>query len=155
MKLRRATLVLAAMLLGVVVASNGLAARGGGGRSGGHGGGHSGGHGGGHSRGHAGHFHGHGGHFASGRHFAPRFRTRVFIGAPLFAPFYFYPPPSPYYYPEPVVVPSAPAYVEQYPGQIVPQQPSYWYYCSSANAYYPYVKECPEGWQQVMPQPPS
>ena len=27
----------------------------------------------------------------------------------------------------------------------------YWYYCGSAGAYYPYVAECPEGWQPVVP----
>lgn len=31
----------------------------------------------------------------------------------------------------------------------------YWYYCTSAQAYYPYVKQCPEGWQQVPATPPS
>jgi hypothetical protein len=25
-------------------------------------------------------------------------------------------------------------------------------YCASANAYYPYVAQCPEGWKQVVPQ---
>ena len=146
MKLRRATLVVAAMLLGAVVAADALAARGGG-RSGGRGGGHGGSH--------SGHVGAHRGHHAGG-HFVPRFRTSVFIGAPLIAPFYFYPPPPPYFhYPEPVLAPSAPAYIEQHPGQIAPQQPSYWYYCPSSNAYYPYVKECPEAWQQVIPQPPS
>ena len=147
MKLRRATLVLASMLLGAVVASDALAARGGG-RSGGRGGGHWGSH--------SGQVGAHRGHHAGGGHFVPRFRTSVFIGVPLFAPFYFYRPPPPYffYYPEPVLAPSVPAYIEQYPGQTAPQS-SYWYYCASSNAYYPYVKDCPEGWQEVAPQPPS
>jgi FKBP-type peptidyl-prolyl cis-trans isomerase FkpA len=30
-------------------------------------------------------------------------------------------------------------------------QASVWYYCSDAKAYYPYVRECPSGWQQVVP----
>lgn len=86
----------------------------------------------------------------------PRYRAGVFIGAPLFAPFYYYPPPPPYYYyPAPIMAPSAPAYIEQYPGQSAPDPSSYWYYCASANAYYPYVRDCPEGWQPVAPQPPS
>jgi len=34
------------------------------------------------------------------------------------------------------------------------QQPiqQYWYFCNSKNAYFPYVKECPEGWMQVVPK---
>ena len=146
MKLRRGTLVLAAMLLGTVIASDAPAR--GGGRSGGHGGGHGGGH--------AANFGGQSGHFAGGTHFVPRFRTRVFIGASLFAPLYYYPLPPPYYYdPAPAYIDPAPTYIEQYPGQTAPQQSFYWFYCTSSNAYYPYVKDCPGGWQQVAPQPPS
>jgi Ni/Co efflux regulator RcnB len=29
-----------------------------------------------------------------------------------------------------------------------------WYFCPSANAYYPYVNQCPEGWQVVPASPP-
>lgn len=32
-----------------------------------------------------------------------------------------------------------------------PAVAQYWYYCGSAGAYYPYVAECPEGWQPVVP----
>jgi len=28
---------------------------------------------------------------------------------------------------------------------------SYWYYCESAQEYYPYVSTCPEGWVPVAP----
>jgi hypothetical protein len=32
----------------------------------------------------------------------------------------------------------------------------FWYWCDSAQQYYPYVGGCPEGWRQVAPQqPPS
>ena len=31
-------------------------------------------------------------------------------------------------------------------------QASPWYYCNDAKAYYPYVRECPSGWKQVVPQ---
>jgi FKBP-type peptidyl-prolyl cis-trans isomerase FkpA len=31
------------------------------------------------------------------------------------------------------------------------QAPS-WYYCDDTKAYYPYVRECPSGWRQVVPQ---
>jgi hypothetical protein len=148
MKPWRAMLVLAGMLLGIAVASDALAARGG--RSGGHSGGHAGAHSGSHAAGTR-------GHFSGGGHFAPRFRTGVFIGAPLFAPLPFYSyPVAPYYdYSAPLMAPAAPVYIEQYPGQAEPQPSTDWYYCASTNGYYPYVKECAEGWQRVPPQPPS
>jgi hypothetical protein len=83
-------------------------------------------------------------------------RVGVFIGAPLFWPGY-YPGPYyyPYYYPPVVAVPSAPSqYIERGEGQAAPQQQSgYWYHCSNPEGYYPYVKECPGGWEQVTPQP--
>jgi len=98
------------------------------------------------------HFSAHSG-FAHHGHFHPHFRSRiVIIGAPLFAPFYY---PAPYYYYPPVAAMpySPPQYIEQ--GVAAPEQSQgYWYYCADAKAYYPYVKECPEGWQRVMPQPP-
>jgi hypothetical protein len=31
--------------------------------------------------------------------------------------------------------------------------PATWYFCREANAYYPYVKQCPGGWQRVPAQP--
>jgi len=143
------------MLLGAAIASNTLAASGGG-HSGGPGGGASGGRGGGASGGHAAQGGGHGGHYRGGGHYVPRYYSGVFIGAPLYAPFYYYYPPLlPYYdYPMPGVAPTAPIYIEQYPPQTAPQQSWYWYYCASSNAYYPYVNYCPEGWKQVAPQPP-
>jgi FKBP-type peptidyl-prolyl cis-trans isomerase FkpA len=44
--------------------------------------------------------------------------------------------------------------ISQPSAQTAPQsgQASFWYYCSDAKAYYPYVRECPSGWQQVVPQ---
>ena len=96
-------------------------------------------------RSHGHHFHGHHhrGHFG------------VFIGAPW--PWY-YPPPYYYpYYPGTIVVPSSPPqYIErsdEAAASTLP--PGYWYYCRNPDGYYPYVKECPGGWQQVAPQPPS
>jgi hypothetical protein len=37
----------------------------------------------------------------------------------------------------------------------VPSQGSsnYWHYCRNPEGYYPYVKNCPNGWLQVAPQP--
>ena len=37
--------------------------------------------------------------------------------------------------------------------QAAPQPGNMWYFCDEAKAYYPYVKTCPAGWQQVTPQP--
>jgi hypothetical protein len=52
-------------------------------------------------------------------------------------------------------VPSAPAvYVQRQ--DIEPaasQSNNYWYYCRNPEGYYPYVKQCTEGWLQVAPQP--
>lgn len=89
---------------------------------------------------------------------------------PYYSPFYspFYYPPA--YYPPVVVVPPAPpVYIEQsvqpaYPqySQPVPPpvpqaapQSTWWYYCPDSQSYYPYVKQCPAGWQQVTPQTPG
>ena len=30
-----------------------------------------------------------------------------------------------------------------------------WYFCEASNAYYPYVKECPQGWKNVPAVPPA
>jgi len=85
-------------------------------------------------------------------------RFGVFIGGPAYWPGAYYSPYySPYYYPRVVAVPAAPpTYVEQ--GDERPaaaQTQSYWYYCAESKTYYPYVKQCPGGWQQVAPQPPA
>ena len=75
---------------------------------------------------------------------------------------YYYPWPylygDPFYTPSPVVVvPSSPqVYIEQSdvaaePAGNAAQQ--YWYFCKGSSKYYPYVKECPGGWQKVSPQP--
>ena len=67
---------------------------------------------------------------------------------------YFYPQPV-YPYPNPyipstiVVTPSAPAASAPAPAPM-----EYWYYCKSANAYYPYVASCPENWVRVPATPP-
>lgn len=66
---------------------------------------------------------------------------------------------SPYYYPPtyyaPVMVNQPPVvYVEQAAQAPAPVS-NYWYFCRSAKAYYPYVKECREGWQPVAAQPPG
>jgi len=56
-----------------------------------------------------------------------------------------------------------------YPPYVIQQQPSvyemqtpqrdeeyYWYFCPDSKNYYPYVKQCPNGWLKVVPpQGPS
>ncbi|MBL8468702.1 hypothetical protein [Methyloversatilis discipulorum] len=80
------------------------------------------------------------------------------------SPFY-YPPPyyyGPAYYPPVVIERAPPVYVERDPQPVAPAPsmspppppPSTWYYCASADGYYPYVTACPEGWQSVAAQPP-
>jgi len=76
----------------------------------------------------------------------------VWVGGPVWYPYPYYAPPPVVVQPSPPVVvqPSAPqTYVQS--RDTAPE--SYWYYCQSAKGYYPYVKECPSGWQRVAPQP--
>jgi len=99
------------------------------------------------SRSHHG-FHGH----------RPFVGTRVFIG-PIWwgSPFWWGPPyPYPYAYPyyalPPVIVQQAPpVYIQQEPQ---PSPQAYWYYCPNPQGYYPYIKECPQGWMTVVPPSP-
>ncbi len=87
--------------------------------------------------------------FVGHRHccFGPRFFFGVGVATPFFYPYpYAYPYPYPVYSPPVVVESSPPVYVQQDP------RPQYWYYCQSSQAYYPYVRECPGGWLQVVPQ---
>jgi len=68
-----------------------------------------------------------------------------FFGGPVFvAPWFgFW---EPFWFPPPVVIQApAPVYVQQSPA------PTYWYYCADAQAYYPYVQQCPGGWLTVVP----
>ncbi len=66
---------------------------------------------------------------------------------------------DPYYSPAPEVVappPEPQVYIER--GNSVGEQVQtpgrqYWYFCRGSNRYYPYVKECPGGWQAVPPRP--
>jgi len=84
----------------------------------------------------------------------------VGIGWPFWGPWwyspYYYPYSYPYYYPPAVAGPSTPpVYIER--AQPAPSSTSsgVWYYCPKSRGYYPYVKECPGGWQTVPAQPPS
>jgi hypothetical protein len=141
MKVLKATQIMGLILLGAVMAGSTLAQR--------HGG-HSG-----------------GSHFSGSHHSGSHVGIGVYFGGPAFwyypSPYYYYPPPyyyspyyySPYYYyPPAATVPySPPAYVEQ--GTSTERfESNWWYYCAGSDRYYPYVKECPGGWQRVTPQPP-
>jgi hypothetical protein len=65
-------------------------------------------------------------------------------------PYWWYYPAPPYYsYPPPVIVQEPPVYVQPPPA---PPE-SYWYYCPSAQAYYPNVRSCPEVWIKVPRRP--
>ncbi len=103
--------------------------------------------------------------------------------APYYAPYYgpYYAPYYAPYAPPVAAVPGPPVYIErreiappareatQTPGQAAPaapqrstevqqpaeQQQHWWYYCWNPQGYYPYVRECPGGWQRVTPQPPA
>lgn len=70
-------------------------------------------------------------------------------------PTYAYPP---YYYPYSapvVVVPSAPTtYIQQAPPEEpIPAASDWYYYCRKPEGYYPYVRQCPGGWQRIPTQP--
>lgn len=77
-------------------------------------------------------------------------RVGIWFG-PVWGPVYPY--PYPYYYaPPPVVVRQEPEiYIEPQPSE----EQNYWYYCTNPKGYYPYVKECSEGWTKVVPRPPE
>lgn len=110
---------------------------------------------------HRGHGHGH-----SHR---PNVYFGLSYGFPIYAPRYFpapyyaypgYPVPAPaYIYPPAVIRYSAPTvYIERGVVQAEPapsQAANDWYYCAASQAYYPYVNECPGGWQRVPAQPPA
>ncbi|TRW94224.1 hypothetical protein [Candidatus Methylobacter oryzae] len=80
-----------------------------------------------------------------------------YFGAPLYPyPYYRDPFYYPYYPPNVITIPAAPpVYIQQPPPTIQQYPHGYWYYCRPLEGYYPYIKECPGGWQQVEPIPPS
>jgi hypothetical protein len=114
---------------------------------------------------------GHGGYYGHGGHGGYYGHSNVGVGVVIdpfwfgfgpgyYARPYYYPPYyySPYYYPPAVVSAPAepPVYIER--GEAVepaPQASPSWYYCADPQGYYPYVKQCPGGWQAVAPQPPT
>lgn len=93
------------------------------------------------------------GHGYYGGYYGPRYY------GPAYYPYYAAPVYSaPVVVQQPVVVqPQPQVYIEQQQPQTTGVQPRenspYWYFCAERNAYYPYVKSCPSGWQQVSPTP--
>lgn len=88
----------------------------------------------------------HGGHHEWHRH------GGIFIGpafgwpGPFDDPFFQFPP-------APIVVQPPPVYIERgNDSGALASSGQFWYYCESAGAYYPYVKQCPEGWKTVLPR---
>jgi hypothetical protein len=94
---------------------------------------------------------GHSGHWHKGHWHRRLHRSRgvrVFISPGLVVPFGAY--WGPYPAASVVITPPPRVYVIEPP----PPPPHYWYYCDAAQAYYPYVHQCPGGWRQVVPTPP-
>ena len=144
--------VLIAAVLVMTLLASGMASADGYHRGGGHYGYHyRGGHYGGHWGG------GHYGHYYRGGHYGSYWSgVRVGIGWPFWGPSWYSPYYNPYYYPPAVAVPSTPpAYIEQAQPEPSSAPSDVWYYCPDSRTYYPYVKECPGGWQTVPAQPPS
>jgi len=54
---------------------------------------------------------------------------------------------SPYWYPSVAVVDQPTVYI-----QAPPEPTAYWYYCPSAQAYYPQTATCQEPWVKVPPR---
>ena len=108
-------------------------------------------------------YRGHGGHgwhsnVGVGIVFDPFLFMPGYYPRPYYYPPYYYSPyyASPYYYPPAVVTVPAepPVYIER--GEVAepaPQASASWYYCADPQGYYPYVKQCPGGWQAVAPLP--
>jgi hypothetical protein len=65
-------------------------------------------------------------------------------------PFWFPSPYPAYTYAPPVLI--QPESNVAVPQSSSPTTPAYWY-CVDAKAYYPYIKQCPGGWLQVVPTP--
>ena len=107
--------------------------------------------------------HGHGGNVRFGISLGVPFYPFGYYPAPYYAypyayPAYAYPAPVYGYTPAVMGPSSPPVYVEQSVVHTAPapsQAQGNWYYCAASNAYYPYVAECPDGWQRVPAQPPS
>lgn len=84
-------------------------------------------------------------------------RVGLYFGYSWYGPPPFYRPLHPYYfhYPPMVIVrPEPPVYIERAAPSAAPPTAAVWYYCRASGSYYPYVKECPGGWEHVVPTLP-
>jgi hypothetical protein len=81
------------------------------------------------------------------------YRGGVWINPFWVAPYPYYSIYPYYSAPEVIVERPAPDYYVQ-PAPQRPEEPAYWYYCRKPEGYYPYVKQCPDGWMKVVPAPP-
>ena len=99
-----------------------------------------------------GHGHGHGGGWGWGP-FGVLLGSALLISA--LEPRPYYPPPvvyaPPVYYPAPAVAAPVVATAPVAPAESA----QWWYFCRSAKAFYPYVRDCPGGWERVSPAPPE
>lgn len=65
--------------------------------------------------------------------------------------------PAAYYAPPVAYAPPVVAYIAP-PQPLVlasQPQPAVWYFCEATNNYFPYVQECPTGWQTQAANPPT
>ena len=101
-------------------------------------------------------YHGGGG---GGRGWGPALGLGLGLGLWGLSHSYYYHPYYPYpyygYYDTPPVIvqqPESEVYVQP---PLQAEEPIYWYYCQDPKGYYPYVKQCPDGWMKVVPSPPQ
>src|SRR5438105_2278761 len=101
-----------------------------------------------------------GGEFRGGRFYGGGFRggffgPRVGFGIGFYDPFWspWYDPwYYPYYYRPEVVVRYAPP-AGSLPPPNTPAPQEYWYRCGNPEGYYPYIRQCNSGWEQVPATP--
>jgi hypothetical protein len=83
------------------------------------------------------------------------------VPAPWPAPYYYYPSrpyyryyeyPAPIHYPPPVAAAPVP-YSGYAPPPAAEPFDSWYFYCAGSRSYYPYVRECPGGWERVPTAP--
>jgi hypothetical protein len=75
--------------------------------------------------------------------YGPGYYAGPYYGPYYGAPVVYAPPPVAYVSPpQPMVLAAQP-------------QPQVWYYCAASGKYYPYVQNCPSGWQTQAATPPT
>jgi hypothetical protein len=117
-----------------------------------------------------GYYHGHRpyyGHYYGHRSYWYGPSVRFYYGGPYWwggvtygAPYGYWPPYGAVYAPPPVVtVPAPPVYIERSadpaPAPSAAPAGEWWYLCTNPRGAYPYVRECPGGWERVPAVPPG